>query len=150
MTVTLQPVTKANWQACIKLKVKKDQSTFVAPNLYSIAQAQFYPDVHAQAIFAGETMVGFAMWGEDVDDNPGEMWVWRLMIDAAHQGQGYGRAAMEQIIAQVRAGGHAALFLSYEPENTGAAAFYAGLGFADTGRVEYGEKVVKLDLADAG
>ena len=146
MTVTLQDITKANWRQATKLTLKPGQERFVAPNLYSIAQRQFYPEVRAQAVFAGDTMVGFVMWGEDADDNPGELWVWRLMIDAAHQRKGYGRAVMMMLIAQARADGHDALFLSYEPENAGAAAFYAGLGFEETGRVEHGETVVKLDL----
>lgn len=147
MPVTLQDVTKDNFSACIKLKVKSGQESFVASNVYSIAQKQFYPDVHAQAIYAGETMVGFVMWGEDTDDNPGDIWVWRLMIDAEHQGNGYAREAMTTIIDQVRAQNRTALFLSYEPENSYAAAFYARLGFEDTGRVEHGEIVVKLDLS---
>ncbi len=146
MTITLQPITKDNWETCIKLNVKPQQAGFVASNVYSIAQAQFYPDVRTEAIYAGDAMVGFVMWGEDTDDNPGELWVWRLMIDAAHQGNGYARAAMEDVIRRARGDGHRALFLSYEPENAGAEAFYAKLGFADTGRVEYGEKVVRLDL----
>jgi len=147
MTVTLQDITKENFSACIKLKVKPGQENFVASNVYSIAEKQFYPDVRAQAIYAGDTMVGFVMWGVDTDDNPDEMWVWRLMIDADHQGNGYARDAMTIIIDQVRTQKHAALFLSYEPENSHAAAFYARLGFEETGRVEHGEIVVKLDLS---
>ncbi len=90
------------------------------------------------------------MWGEDVTENPGEMWVWRLMIAADHQGKGYGRAAMEALIARLRAEGKFdALYLSYEPENTGAERFYAGLGFEKTGHIEHGELVVRLALNEA-
>lgn len=148
MTVTLQPITKDNWMTAIKLKVKPGQESFVASNVFSIAERQFYPDVKAYGIYADKDMVGFVMWGVDVDDNPTELWVWRLMIDAAYQGKGYARVAMQMIIAQARTEGHTALFLSYEPKNEGAAAFYAKLGFKDTGRVEYGEKVVRLGLIE--
>ncbi|MCD4686910.1 MAG: GNAT family N-acetyltransferase [Anaerolineae bacterium] len=148
MTVTLRPITKDNWMVAIKLKVKPEQAGFVASNVFSIAERQFYPDVRTQGIYVGEDMVGFVMWGVDVDDNPTELWVWRLMIDAAHQGQGYANTAMLIVIAQARAEGHTALFLSYEPENEDAAAFYAKLDFKATGRVEYGEKVVRLALVN--
>jgi diamine N-acetyltransferase len=146
MAVTLREVTKENFSECIKLKPRDDQVNFVAPNVYSIAQSKFYPETKIRAIYAGDTMVGFVMWGVDADENPTELWVWRLMIDAAHQGHGYGHAAMEHIIATAKAAGHGALFLSYEPHNTGAARFYAKLGFEDTGRIEHDEIVVRLDL----
>jgi len=65
------------------------------------------------------------------------------MIDGAQQGKGYARAAMEQVLRLLRDAGHREVFLSYEPENAGAARFYSRLGFEPTGRVEYGETVVK-------
>lgn len=173
MTVTLEPITLRNFYRVVRLKVADDQQGFVAPNMFSIAEAQFYPGVQTRAIYApatgaasgnadtdasadtgddpdsGKVLVGFVMWGEDTAENPGEIWVWRLMIAAGHQGRGYGRAAMAQVIAHVRVDGADALFLSYEPENTGAAAFYARLGFVETGRIEHDEIVVRLALAGA-
>ena len=143
MTVTLQPITRENWLACIALKPKDDQVNFVAPNVFSIAEASFHPDAQTRAIYAGETMVGFVMWGVDTDNNPSEMWIWRLMIDGAQQGKGYARMAMEQVLRFLRDAGHREVFLSYEPKNAGAARFYSRLGFEPTGRVEYGETVVK-------
>jgi diamine N-acetyltransferase len=146
MTVTLRELTKEDFFECTKLKPKDDQVNFVAPNVFSIAQSKFFPDTRPQAIYTDNTLVGFVMWGVDVDENPTEMWVWRMMIDGAHQGKGYGRSAMEQVFAAVKAQGHDALFLSYQPDNTGAAQFYAKLGFVETGRIEHGEIVVRLDL----
>ncbi|MBN1564633.1 MAG: GNAT family N-acetyltransferase [Anaerolineae bacterium] len=149
MTVTLKPITKDNFQACITLKVNDDQKMFVAPNLYSIAQGQFTPGTQMRGIYADDTLVGFVMWTWDNEDHdPPEMWLWRFMIGGDYQGQGYGRAAMQHVIALLKIEGVTELFLSYEPENTGGAQFYAGLGFADTGRVEGGEIVVKLDLTE--
>jgi diamine N-acetyltransferase len=148
MTVTLKPITKDNFQACIKLKVKEGQERFVAANLYSIAQGQFYPSTQMRAIYAGATLVGFVMWAWDHDHPQPEMWIWRFMIAGEHQRNGYGRAAMEQVITLLKIEGVTELFLSYAPGNSGGAQFYAGLGFEDTGRVEHGEIVVRLDLTD--
>ncbi len=146
MTITLKPVTEDNFTACIKLNVKDDQKSFVAPNLYSIAQGHMYPGTQMRGIYADDTLVGFVMWTWDNDKAPPEMWIWRLMIGGEFQGKGYGRAAMEHVITLLKIEGVTALFLSYEPHNTGGAAFYAKLGFEETGRVEDGELVVRLDL----
>lgn len=147
MTVEFRAITKDNWFECTRLKVRDDQASFVATNVFSIAQAQFFPEVTAQAIYAGDEMVGFLMHGEDADENPNEYWVWRLMIDARYQGKGYGRAAMDTLITQLRANPTIdAVYLSYEPENHDAARFYARLGFEATGRIEHGELVVRLAL----
>ena len=41
MSLSIRPVTKDNWRALAKLKVREDQTHFVASNLYSIAESQF-------------------------------------------------------------------------------------------------------------
>ena len=42
--IALKPVTVNNWKASIALELGPDQQNFVSSNLYSIAEAQFYPD----------------------------------------------------------------------------------------------------------
>jgi len=145
--IELRDITADNWEDVANLKVAGDQQSFVAPNVYSIAESKFYPGVEIKAIHAGETLVGFIMWGPDPVHNPPEMWIWRFMIAAEHQGNGYGRAAMQAALDHLRAQpGVDAVFLSFEPDNTGADRLYTSLGFRRTGRVEYGEIVVKLEF----
>ncbi len=147
MSITLKPITVDNWKDACKLEVREDQKTFVAHNMYSIAESKFYPSSEPMGIYAGEEMVGFVMWGIDTDQPVEEWWIIRLMIDAAQQGKGYGKAATQAAIAQIKAKGAREIFLSFEPENDGAKKLYSSLGFADTGRVEYGEIVYRLALA---
>lgn len=146
MTITLRPITPDNFHPVISLKVAEGQTHFVAANVYSIAQASLYPDWHPRAVYAGETLVGFVMWGIDHDQPTPEWWIIRLMIAAEFQGKGYGKAATLAALEALRAAGAATVFLSFEPENDHAAAFYRRLGFQDTGRVEYGEIVYSLAL----
>lgn len=146
MTITLRPITPENFDPVINLKVAEGQTHFVAPNVYSIAQASLYPDWHPRAICAGETLVGFVLWGVDHDQPTPEWWLIRLMIAAEFQGMGYGKAATLAALDALRAAGATTVFLSFEPENAHAAAFYRQLGFRDTGRVEYGEIVYSLAL----
>jgi diamine N-acetyltransferase len=144
MSITLQPITRENWRTCVQLEPASDQRHFVAPNVYSLTEAQFYPGTETRAIYADDTMVGFVMWGTDPDDPPGEVWIARLMIDQRYQRKGYGRAAMELVLDAIRAIPECCVIkLSFEPENTGAEALYLSLGFEHTGEMNDGEAVMQ-------
>lgn len=146
MDVTLRAITQANFREVVQLKVGAGQENFVAANVYSIAQAKIWPNFWPLAIYAGETPVGFLMHGLD---EAGQHWIIRLMIDAAQQQHGYGRQAMELILAQLRADpACAAVAISYDPENRVAAELYRRLGFVETGEVEHAELVARLRLKD--
>lgn len=129
--VSLKPITAENWQECIGLKVKDEQADFLPSNLYSIAEAQFYPQAAPLAIYGErDQMVGFVLYGVDVES--GKWKIFRLMIDQAHQGKGYGRAAMEQVIGQLRAQpGCSEILIAYQTNNDAARQLYASLGFTE-------------------
>ncbi|HEU4323495.1 MAG TPA: GNAT family N-acetyltransferase [Roseiflexaceae bacterium] len=156
MTVTLRELTRDNWRACVALRVADDQQNFVASNLYSIAEAQFYPGILCRAVYAGETMVGFVMFGPDdeyspADERPDAYVLVRLMIDQAHQGKGYGRAALETVMSTLqREAGARFLYLSAVPENVSALALYRSAGFLPTGAVVDGEVMLRLELPRDG
>lgn len=42
MTVTLESIDRDNWRQVIRLEVAPEQQSFVASNLYSIAESKFY------------------------------------------------------------------------------------------------------------
>lgn len=157
--ITLRPITKDNFDVVIDLDVHPKQHHFVAPNTYSLAEAYLHIVNHYTipmpfAINADETVVGFLMLSydeKDPDDPKDETvyWIWRFMIDKAHQGRGYGKAAMEKTLAYIRTfpkGPATAIVLSYEPENTVVQKLYARLGFIETGEVDEGELIAKLVL----
>lgn len=149
MDVTLREVTRDSWEECVRLKVAEEQAGYVAANVYSLAESRFYPEMVPLAIYAGETMVGFVMYGLDPRDH--QYWIYRLMVDHMHQGKGYGRAAMVQTLDRLRQiPGCTAAVIGYEPENAAAARLYASLGFRETGLAPWGEMVAKLVLAPAG
>ena len=143
MTITLQPITRENYRACAWLEVAPEQERFVASNAYSLAQACYELECTPLVIYAGDTMVGFAMYALDPDDH--KYWIYRLMIDAAHQGKGYGRAAMKLLIEDIRRlPGCDEIGISYVPENSGAKHLYASLGFVESGEVIENETVARL------
>ena len=59
-------INKNNWKQCVNLTDKED--IFIASNLYSIAEAQFYPKANSKAIIVDGEMVGYIMYGEDEDN----------------------------------------------------------------------------------
>jgi len=144
MPVDLAPVTSANWRRCVDLRVRPDQKNLVASNLYSLAQAKVIPTMNPAAISADGAVVGFCMYGIDPED--GRHWIWRLMVDARHQGKGYGRAAMVEILRRLALDGAREIYTSFDAENTPAERLYRSLGFCPTGMVIGGETVVRLDL----
>jgi diamine N-acetyltransferase len=147
MTVTLRPLTRDNLFAVLRLKLHPGQEEFVADNAVSIANAYVEPTFVPLGVYAGDELVGFAMYGQHPDT--GAWWVIRLMIDRAHQGKGYGRAAMEAVIAMMAERvGCEEIVTSFNPANTAAANLYASLGFQPTGEIEDDEPLVLLRLAD--
>ena len=141
--VELRELDEASGADVLRLRVTPSQNDFVAPNVVSVAQASLTTDVLVFGIFVGETAVGFAM----VSTREHRYYLWRFMIDAQHQGSGYGRAAMALVFDRVRAFPDGdRVFLSYVPGEHGPRGFYAKLGFEDTGRVQGGEHEMVLRL----
>lgn len=150
----IRPVTKDNWRELVRLKVRADQTHFVASNVYSIAEAQFgddyegHWDLHPFGIYDDEnTPVGFLMYGFNFEHPTHQAFIIRLMVDEKYQGKGYGRFGMEKMLEIFRADDRIKVVsISYEPENEGARKLYASLGFEETGEMMEGETVAVLRL----
>ncbi|HET6595578.1 MAG TPA: GNAT family N-acetyltransferase [Anaerolineales bacterium] len=149
----IRPVTKDNWRELIRLKVREDQSHFVASNLYSIAEAQFgdddegHWDFYPFGIYDGNTPVGFVMYGYNFEHTKQQAFIIRLMVDESHQGKGYGRFAMEKLLEIFRGDERIhTVGISYEPENELARQLYARLGFIETGEFLNNETLAELKL----
>ena len=146
----IRPVTKDNWKELIRLKVREDQTHFVASNLYSIAEAQFgddyegHWDLHPFGIYDENTPVGFLMYGFNFQHPKQQAFIIRLMVDDKYQGKGYGRFGMEKMLEIFRADERIkTVGISYEPENQAARKLYASLGFEETGET-IGEEVLAI------
>jgi diamine N-acetyltransferase len=145
MEITFRPVTRANFSAVIALTVTPEQAEFVATNVYSIAEASIEPTWMPLTIYAGDDLVGFTLFGRD--DETGRWWLMRYMIDARHQGRGYGTAALPKLIdLMVERHGCGEIFLDYSSGNNVAKRLYARMGFAPTGETVGGEIQARLSL----
>lgn len=143
--VTLREITGESVRAICALEVAPEQRGFVAPNAISIAQAHFEPKAWFRAVYADDDPVGFVMLFEDAEKP--EYFLWRLMVDAGHQGKGYGRRTLDLVVERVRGlPGATELLTSYVPGDAGPRDFYLRYGFVETGEVEGAERVIRLEL----
>ena len=132
-----------NFRDVLALSIEESQMHFVATNAYSLAQAKAQPECVPMALYDGETLVGFLMYGMDVDDR--EYWLYRLMIDRRFQSRGYGRKALCQLLTRLQGDpAHRELYLSCNPENAWGRILYESMGFRPDGRTIHGEMVYRL------
>ncbi len=143
--VELREVTAETVRTICRLEVDPSQTGFVAPNAVSFAEALFEPKAWYRAIYADGAPVGFAMLYADTDTS--RYYLWRLMVAAGHQRRGIGRAAVALVVEHVRTlPGATALLVSWVPADGGPEPFYRKLGFVETGEIDDGEVVARLEL----
>jgi len=141
MNIILREVTRENWYECTKLKVSDAQrATFPAPVVYWIAESKFEDSFRLLAIYDGDRLVGFSVYGYDVADH--HYWVCAFMIDEHYQRKGYGKAALRNIIDLLRdQHGCQSIKVGHRPDNTAAAKLYESLGFREIGRT--GKEIIR-------
>ena len=159
--VTLRPITSDNWYECTQLAPTEEQRRigFVEPNYGSLAQAYAERWWQPYAIYAGETMIGFAMYGRwpatglpahHVYASPGTDFILRFMIDGRYQGQGYGRRrhGRGRLPRSKPSLMRATIEISYDAINTAMVRLCRRVGFQPTGREIGGEVEARLVLKE--
>ena len=144
--ISIQPITESNWEEAANLRILPEQTDFLTPNVFSIAESKFHPELIPCAIYAGTSMVGFLMYCRDPRDD--QYWLYRFMIDERYQGRGYGKTALRQLIDIIRALPDAPeLKVGYDLENHVAAKLYKSVGFIEGGLAPWGERTAKLTFS---
>jgi len=145
MSIQLLEINRNNWEQVISLNVHDEQNSFIASNLYSLAQSKYEPECKPLAIYKDCLLVGFVMYvvpSVQVDD----YWIFRLMIDKNYQQKGYGKIALQQLIDLIKQDkDYNKIYLSFKPENHIAKTMYERMGFISTGKIEDGEIVYVLN-----
>lgn len=156
-SLTVRAVTRENWHAALELTVRPDQQRFVADYapIAALALAKAYVHVGGAtwapyAIYADARMVGFVTLAYE-PGSTNNYWVFHFFIDQRFQGCGYGKAALEELVALVRREYPQCqtLQLVVHPENHPAQRLYTGAGFRPTGGERWGEPVYQLSLHGA-
>ncbi len=131
MDVVLREVTAETVRAICRLEVHEEQRAFVAPVAVSIAQAHFEPSAVIRAVYADDQPVGFMLWRDG--GRPETAFLWRFMIDKAHQKKGFGCTALLLALAELKLHGFGELRTSVVRGTNGPLDFYLSLGFAEIG-----------------
>ena len=146
--ITLQKIDENNFLDAFQLKLGQGQERFVSHPIRSLAQAYvYYHQCTPFGIYCGDRMVGYVMVIYDYDLS--EYNIWHMMIDADHQGRGYGKAALEKCLDYIASkpfGDSKRVVLTCNVENAPALALYKGLGFAETGNSDEEEIELALEL----
>ena len=107
------------------------------------------------SVHDGEALVGFVMISDGIpaevlaadEDLVGPYFLWRLLIDERSQGQGYGAATIDAVVAYLRdRPGADVLYTSCERGEGSPQPFYLHYGFTLTGERKWDEDVLALDL----
>ncbi|BAN03902.1 GNAT family N-acetyltransferase [Ilumatobacter coccineus] len=150
-TVELVEITHHNADEISRLVTHHSQRRFVSSVSKSYGDALF-PAPHEghpvvpwlRGIVADGEPVGFLMMAERTEHHPFP-YLWRLLVDRAHQRRGIGSRALEAAIEHARAQGAAGLDVSYVEGPGSPAPLYLQRGFVPTGEIDDGETVARLD-----
>jgi len=143
--VELMEITNDNQREVAKLATHKSQERFVAPVQRSYGDALF-PEMFngepvvpwLRAISADGEVVGFVMvaWRTEHHPNP---YLWRLLIDRAHQRRGIASRALDLVEDVCRDNGDSAIEVSWAEGRGSPGPFYEARGYVRTGNLIEGE-----------
>ncbi|MDC2866345.1 MULTISPECIES: GNAT family N-acetyltransferase [unclassified Bacillus (in: firmicutes)] len=151
MEVKLKAVTRENWQEALRLKVKDVQNYFVPTVAVSLAKVHVKPDgdnvnylpfaIYEEA----QGMIGFVMHAF-VENTNDMYWINGFIIDEKHQGKGYGRSALCEMINWIinQYPKCEEIRLTVHKENDAARQLYKSLGFLEAGEFDEEEDLLRL------
>ena len=156
-------VTEDDVEAVMGLRRGPDRERYIGSMISHFEDAIAYPQAKPRMWSvhdaAGGALVGFVMISDGIPDDVleadpdivGPYFLWRLLIDVAYQGKGYGRATIDAVVDYIRTKpGADALYVSSVDGPATPMTFYERYGFVHTGRIADGEQVLRLDLTAGG
>jgi diamine N-acetyltransferase len=145
--VTLQEVTRENWADCAAITLPPDQASQVASNLATIAESKFQTHYRLRAICVDSGVVGMLAYCQEIDEpTPEVYWLFRIIIDPAHQMKGIGRQAITLACEEMTLAGARMIRTMHRPDNVAAHALYARLGFTEIGRLDDGDVLLEIRI----
>ena len=136
--VKLTEVTEDNWLDVASLSVKDNQKQYLAPAIGILARGYVYRNCNGRVfVFENDnTIIGVALVREFTDEPLGYD-LQQFMIDQQYQGKGYGSAALELILDELRREKHYDhVEVCVKKEDTEAIRLYEKHGFVDSGYID--------------
>jgi ribosomal protein S18 acetylase RimI-like enzyme len=146
--VTLTPMPREVWDAWRTASIRRyagdmvrvgawfaedaeDRATSLFAHLVPDGQSTAGHEFRSIVNEAGET-VGAIWLAPDAEAGQGAAFLWDIVIDPEHRGQGYGRAGLEALEPLVRALGYDAIRLHVFGDNDVARHLYSAVGYRET------------------
>jgi diamine N-acetyltransferase len=166
--VTLRDiVTDADRDAVMRLRRAPGQHRNLGPMADHFADAEAdaraMPRMWSAHDASSGQLVGFVMISDGIPpatmaehpDLVGPYYLWRLLVDAAHQGRGYGAATIDAVVDYLATRpGADILWTSCGKGDDGPLGFYLRYGFVQAGDVSWDdddpEHLLRLDLPPTG
>jgi len=145
--IHLREIFKYNFNEIAELHVADHQVDQIATNAYSLAEAHYTEDAWIRGIYYDETPVGFVMLSLNHDEHIYKFW--RIMIDQNHQGKGYAKSVITEVIEFIKTLPEAKeIFAQFnEKENADPGSIYRHFGFLENGTLDGFEHIHLLKLA---
>ena len=152
--IWLQTVDRTNWHETLKLTVLPKQQKFIsevtpisAPVLSKAYVGAVGMIWEPFAIHYEKLMVGLFAIAHKPEENE-EIWLFHFFIDHRYQQQGYGKAALTEIIKQTSEmhPKRQKFSLLVHPANVTARRLYESMGFLQTGEENWGEPVYQRKI----
>lgn len=136
--IKLAEITEDNWLEAASLSVKEDQKAFLAPAVGILARGYVYRECNPR-VFVIENdgvIVGLSLVRE-FSDEPLGYDLQQFMIDRRYQGRGYGTAALQLILDELRREGHYDhVEVCVKKKDAEAIRLYEKAGFVDSGYID--------------
>lgn len=145
MNLHFEPITSENRAQAEALEIASAQHGFVESVAECLPEADKRKCWRPVGIYDDCILVGFAMYGFFWEYLPfGRVWLDRLLIDYHYQGNGYGKAAVSELLLILRRKYRRnKVFLSVFDGNDTAIRMYQKAGFHYNGQTDvHGEKVM--------
>ncbi|WP_459311441.1 GNAT family N-acetyltransferase [Arthrobacter sp. MDT2-2] len=148
----LAPLTSENLGRAVRIRLRPEQESFVAPVVHSIAEAYVTPTAWPRLVVEGDEVLAFIMGNFDPvhEIEAFRAGIWRLNVAASAQGRGVGRFAVAALEEEARARGVERISVLWQRGEHGPEKFYLKLGFVPTGEELFGEVVAFKDLSIGG
>lgn len=149
--IHIRPVDADNVFDVCELTTNQDgigtiMEEFLCCNAISIAESKYYPEMHPNAIYDNDTLIGFFMYRR-TQSEPDTATLCRFMIDYRYQHKGLGRKAFAAILDRFRSLGVHKAVLMIDNANETAKRLYVSFGFHFTGKIDHDEYYYELDLS---
>jgi diamine N-acetyltransferase len=147
--VRVVAVDADNVEAVLAVAPRAGQDAWVRPVSWYVARSAYERVWTPWALVADGEVVGFVETAFDPGD---ASWcIGGVVVDAAQQGRGIGRAAMQVLVDDLRSRpGCRLVALTVHEDNAAARALYRSLGFAETGERDDDELVMVLPAPGPG